>query len=83
MKILMLHGINHNMFGKRDPAQYGSITLAIKFFDVVAWWAWFKIVEFESAIEHPIENDRCQPVIGRVYFFNLQFTIGLSYINSN
>ncbi len=28
MKILMLHGINHNMFGKRDPAQYGSITLA-------------------------------------------------------
>jgi 3-dehydroquinate dehydratase-2 len=28
MKILMLHGINHNMFGKRDPAQYGTITLA-------------------------------------------------------
>ncbi len=28
MKILMLHGINHNMFGQRDPAQYGSITLA-------------------------------------------------------
>ena len=28
MKILMLHGINHNLFGKRDPAQYGSITLA-------------------------------------------------------
>jgi 3-dehydroquinate dehydratase-2 len=27
MKILMLHGINHNMFGKRDPAQYGTITL--------------------------------------------------------
>jgi 3-dehydroquinate dehydratase-2 len=25
---LMLHGINHNMFGKRDPAQYGTITLA-------------------------------------------------------
>jgi 3-dehydroquinate dehydratase-2 len=23
----MLHGINHNMFGKRDPAQYGTITL--------------------------------------------------------
>ena len=26
--IMMLHGINHNMFGKRDPAQYGTITLA-------------------------------------------------------
>lgn len=26
--ILMLHGINHNMFGKRDPVQYGTITLA-------------------------------------------------------
>ena len=28
MKFLMLHGINLNMFGKRDPAQYGSATLA-------------------------------------------------------
>jgi len=27
-KVLMLHGINHNMFGKRDPKQYGTITLA-------------------------------------------------------
>lgn len=27
-RILMLHGINHNMFGKRDPQQYGTITLA-------------------------------------------------------
>jgi 3-dehydroquinate dehydratase-2 len=26
-KILMLHGINHNMFGKRDPIQYGTATL--------------------------------------------------------
>ncbi|MEH7385943.1 type II 3-dehydroquinate dehydratase [Bacillus sp. JJ1521] len=26
-KILMLHGINHNMFGKRDPVQYGTVTL--------------------------------------------------------
>jgi len=25
--VLMLHGINHNMFGKRDPKQYGTITL--------------------------------------------------------
>ncbi len=24
---LMLHGVNHNMFGKRDPKQYGTITL--------------------------------------------------------
>ncbi|MDR4887765.1 type II 3-dehydroquinate dehydratase [Fredinandcohnia sp. QZ13] len=26
-KILMLHGINHNMFGKRNPVQYGTVTL--------------------------------------------------------
>lgn len=26
-KVLMLHGVNHNMFGKRDPIQYGTITL--------------------------------------------------------
>ena len=28
MNVLMLHGINHNMFGKRYPNQYGTITLA-------------------------------------------------------
>jgi 3-dehydroquinate dehydratase-2 len=28
MKVLVLHGINLNMFGKRDPTQYGTITLA-------------------------------------------------------
>ena len=28
MKFLVLHGINLNMFGKRDPAQYGTATLA-------------------------------------------------------
>jgi 3-dehydroquinate dehydratase-2 len=27
-KVLMLHGINHNMFGKRDPVQYGTIALS-------------------------------------------------------
>jgi 3-dehydroquinate dehydratase-2 len=27
-EMLMLHGINHNMFGKRDPKQYGTVTLA-------------------------------------------------------
>ena len=27
MKVLMLNGVNLNMFGKRDPAQYGTITL--------------------------------------------------------
>ena len=28
MKILVLHGINLNMFGQRDAAQYGTATLA-------------------------------------------------------
>ncbi len=28
MNILMLHGVNHNMFGKRDAKQYGTIMLA-------------------------------------------------------
>jgi len=27
-KFLMLHGVNHNMFGKRQPKYYGTITLA-------------------------------------------------------
>jgi len=27
-RFLMLHGVNHNMFGKREPKFYGTITLA-------------------------------------------------------
>ena len=26
-KFMLLHGVNHNMFGKRNPEQYGTVTL--------------------------------------------------------
>lgn len=26
-KVIILHGVNLNMFGRRDPAQYGTVTL--------------------------------------------------------
>lgn len=28
MKVLILHGVNLDMLGKRDPGQYGTVTLA-------------------------------------------------------
>jgi 3-dehydroquinate dehydratase-2 len=28
MKVLVLHGVNLDMFGKRDPKHYGTVTLA-------------------------------------------------------
>ena len=28
MKVLVLHGVNLNLFGRRDPAHYGTATLA-------------------------------------------------------
>jgi 3-dehydroquinate dehydratase-2 len=27
MKVVMLHGVNHNLFGARDPSVYGTVTL--------------------------------------------------------
>jgi 3-dehydroquinate dehydratase-2 len=27
IRVLLLHGVNLDMFGKRDPAQYGTVTL--------------------------------------------------------
>ncbi len=37
--VLVLNGINLNMFGKRDPAHYGNATLAEIDARVVAWGA--------------------------------------------
>ncbi|TDN67311.1 type II 3-dehydroquinate dehydratase [Paraburkholderia sp. BL10I2N1] len=50
-KILMLHGINHNMFGKRDSVQYGTITLA----------------EIDARLQAPTTDERrCRVSLDRV-----------------
>lgn len=52
-KILLMHGINHAMFGKRDPKHYGTITLA-QIEEQAAVWAselGYELVAFQSDIE--------------------------------
>ena len=36
MRVLLLHGVNLDMFGKRDPKMYGTVTLAEIDADLVA-----------------------------------------------
>jgi 3-dehydroquinate dehydratase-2 len=68
MKILMLHGINHNMFGKRDPKQYGTITLDEINGSLVGLGAELG-VEVE-AYQTNSESDMCER-IHKAYFDNV------------
>lgn len=56
MKILVIHGPNLNMLGKRDPAKYGTITMAAinKHLETVAFEAGCEIEFFQSNHEGAI-----------------------------
>ena len=61
MKIVMLHGINHSMFGKRDPAQYGTVTLDEINASLVALGK-----ELGASIEH-FQTDAEGEMCGRIH----------------
>ena len=68
MKILMLNGINLNMFGERDPKQYGTTTLAQINEQVVALGQ-----ELGAEVEHfqsNFEGAMCER-IHQAYFDNV------------
>jgi 3-dehydroquinate dehydratase-2 len=72
MNILVLHGINLNMFGKRDPAQYGTVSLDEINAQVTALGSQLgaKVVCFQTNIEgemaeriHQAHGDGVQAVV--------------------
>ena len=62
MNVLMLHGINHNMFGKRDPKQYGTVTLAEIDGQLAALGA---SLEQASRVSRPTASPRCASAFTR------------------
>ena len=60
MKILVLNGINLNMFGKRDPAQYGTATLDEINGDVIALGK--QLGADVEAFQTNIEGDMCERI---------------------